>query len=133
MRIIFVIISMICVFCFIVILDMLNTFIKNYNYFKSKVNNILSIIYKNDQITCCCFKCTSEMLFSHWLIWRWRLLNKHYRFRKMEMEVFVKIPIISSVAHNFLKRNEIFQRNILIYFKAIFLRQYLLVQLHIIL
>ena len=37
-------ISMICVSCSIVILDMLNTFIKNYNYFKSKVNNILSII-----------------------------------------------------------------------------------------
>ena len=91
MRIMFVMISMICVSCSIVILDRLNTFIKNYNYFKSKVNNILSIIYKNDLITCCCFKCT-EMLFSHWFIWRWRLLNKHYRFRKMEMEVFVKIP-----------------------------------------
>ena len=88
MRIMFVMISMICVSC-IGILDMLNTFIKNYNYFKTKVNNILSIIYKNDEITCCCFKCT-EMLFSHWLIWRWRLLNKHCRFRKMEMEVFVK-------------------------------------------
>ena len=55
-------ISMICVSCSIVILDMLNTFIKNYNYFKSKVNNILSITYKNDQVTCCCFKCT-EMLY----------------------------------------------------------------------
>ena len=77
MRIMFVMISMICVSCSIVILDRLNTFIKNYNYFKSKVNNILSIIYKNDLITCCCFKCT-EMLFSHWFIWRWRLLNKHY-------------------------------------------------------
>ena len=44
MRIMFVMISMICVSC-IGILDMLNTFIKNYNYFKTKVNNILSIIY----------------------------------------------------------------------------------------
>ena len=115
-------ISMICVSCYTVILDMLNTFIKNYNYFKSKVNNILSIIkklYKNDQITCSCFKCTSEMLFSHWLIWRWRLLNKHYRFRKMEMEVFVKIPVIGTVAYNFIKGNKIHQPNILIYFNII--------------
>ena len=44
MRIMFLLISMICVSCSIVILDMLNTFIKNYNCFKSKVNNILSII-----------------------------------------------------------------------------------------
>ena len=44
-------ISMICLSCSIVILDMLNTFIKNYNYFKAKMNNILSIIYKNDLIT----------------------------------------------------------------------------------
>ena len=112
-------ISMICVSCSIVNLDMLNTFIKNYNYFKAKINNILSIIYKNDQITCCCFKCT-EMLFSHWLIWRWRLLNKHYRFRKMEMEVFVKIPVIGTVAYNFIKRNKIHQPNILIYFNTNF-------------
>ena len=112
-------ISMICVSCSIVILDMLNTFIKNYNHFKSNVNNILSIIYKNDQITYCCFKCI-EMLFSHWLIWRWRLLNKHYRFRKMEMEVFVKIPVIGSVAYNFIKGNKIHQPNILIYFNIIF-------------
>ena len=34
----------------IVILDMLNTFLKNNNYFKAKINNILSIIYKNDLI-----------------------------------------------------------------------------------
>ena len=119
MRLMFVMISMICVSCSIVILDMLNTFTKNYNYFKSKVNNILSIIYKNDLVTCCCFKCT-EMLFCHWLIWRWRLLNKHYRFRKMEMEVFVKIPVIGTVAFNFIKGNKILQPNILIYFKAIF-------------
>ena len=32
-------------------------------------------------------------------------LNKHYRFRKMEMEVFVKIPVIGTVAYNFIKRN----------------------------
>ena len=50
MRIMFVIISMICLSCFIVILDMLNTFLKNYNYFKAKMNNILSITYKNDLI-----------------------------------------------------------------------------------
>ena len=42
-------ISMICVSCSMVILDMLNTFLKNYNYFKLKLNNILSIIYKNNQ------------------------------------------------------------------------------------
>ena len=119
MRIMFVMISMICVSCSIVILDMLNTFIKNYIYFKSKVNNILSIIYKNDRVICCCFKCT-KMLVSHWLIWRWRLLNKQYRFRKMEMEVFVKIPVIGTVAYNFIKGNKIHQPNILIYFNIIF-------------
>ena len=112
MRIMFVMISMICVSCSIVILDMLNTFIKNYNCFKSKVNNILSITYKDDQITCCCFKCTKML--------RWRLLNKHYRFRKMEMEVFVKIPVIGTVAYNFIKGNKIHQPNILIYFNIIF-------------
>ena len=63
MRIMFVMISMICVSCSIVILDMLNTFIKNYNHFKSNVNNILGIIYKNDQITCCYFKCTEMLVF----------------------------------------------------------------------
>ena len=47
MRIMFVMISTICLSCSIVILDMLNTFLKNYNYFKAKINNILSIIYKN--------------------------------------------------------------------------------------
>ena len=31
---------------------MLNTFIKNYNYSKAKVNNILHIIYKNDLGLC---------------------------------------------------------------------------------
>ena len=112
-------ISMICDSCSIVILDILNTFVKNYNYFKAKVNNILSTTYKNDQITCCCFKCT-EMLFSHWLIWRWRLLNRHYRIRKMEMEVFVKIPVIGTVPYNFRKRNKILQPNILIYFNTNF-------------
>ena len=109
-------ISMICVSCYIVILDMLNTFLKNYNYFKSKVNNILSIIYKNDQITCCCFKCT-EMLSSHWLIWRWRLLNKHYGDGDGG---FVKIPVIGTVAYNFIKGNKIHQPNILICFNIIF-------------
>ena len=34
-------------------------------------------------------------------------LNKHYRFRKMEMKVFVKIIVIGTVAYNFIKRNEI--------------------------
>ena len=48
------------------------------------------------------------------------VLNKTYRFRKMEMEVFVKIPVIDTVAYNFIKRNEILQPNILIYFKVIF-------------
>ena len=33
---------------------------------------------------------------------------------------FVKIPVIGTVAYNFIKRNEILQPNILIYFKAIF-------------
>ena len=44
-------ISMICVSCSLVILDMLNTSVKNYNYFKAKLNNILSTTYKNDLIT----------------------------------------------------------------------------------
>ena len=50
-RIMFVMISMICVSSSIVILNMLNTFVKNYNYFTAKINNILSIKYKNDLIT----------------------------------------------------------------------------------
>ena len=33
---------------------------------------------------------------------------------------FVKIPVFGTVAYNFIKRNEILQPNILIYFKAIF-------------
>ena len=44
-------ISMICVSCSIVIFDMLNTFVKNYNYFEAKVNKLLSTKYKNDLIT----------------------------------------------------------------------------------
>ena len=44
-------ISMICVSCSIVILGMLNTFIKNYNYFEAKVDNISSTAYKSDLIT----------------------------------------------------------------------------------
>ena len=112
-------ISIICFFCSIVIFEMLNTFIKNNNYLKQKVNNILSIFSQNDLITRYCLKC-SKILFSHWSIWRWRLLNKHYRFRKMEMEVFVKIPVIDTVVYNFIKRNEILQPNILMYFKATF-------------
>ena len=51
-------------------------------------------------MTLCCLKCT-DMLFSHWLIWRWGLLNKHYRFSKMEMEVFAKIPVIGKQLHIF--------------------------------
>ena len=35
----------------IVILGMLNTFVKDYNYFKANVNSILSTTYKNDLIT----------------------------------------------------------------------------------
>ena len=38
----------------------------------------------------------------------------------MEMEVFVKIPVIGTVAYNFIKRNKIHQPNILIYFNIIF-------------
>ena len=48
------------------------------------------------------------------------LLNKHYRFRKMEMEVFVKIAAIGTVVNDFIKRNEIFQPNNLIYFNTLF-------------
>ena len=33
------------------------------------------------------------------------LLNRHYRFRKMEIEVFVKTPVMDTVAYNFIKRN----------------------------
>ena len=83
---------------------MLNTFIKNYYYSKAKVNNILSIIYKNDLITWCCLKDTKIL--------------RHCRFRKMEMEVFVKTSVIGTVAYNFIKRNQILQPNILIYCKA---------------
>ena len=54
-------------------------------------------------MTGCCLKCT-KILFSHWLIWRWRLLNEHYRFRKMEMEDFVKIPSVGTVANYFIKK-----------------------------
>ena len=115
----YVMISMICVSCSIVILGMLNTFVKNYKHFKAKVNNILSTAYKNNLITWCCLKCT-EMLFSHWLKWRWGLLNRHYRFRKMEMEVFVKIPVIGIVQNNFIKGNKILQPKILIYFNTNF-------------
>ena len=38
----------------------------------------------------------------------------------MEMEVFVKIPVIGTVAYNFIKGNKIHQPNILIYFNIIF-------------
>ena len=71
MRIMYEMIGIICFPCSTVIVDMLNIFIKNNNYFKAKVNNILRIIYKNDLI--------------HG--WRCRLLNRQFRFRKMEMEV----------------------------------------------
>ena len=47
-------------------------------------------------------------------------LNKHC-FIKMKMGVYVKISVIGTVACNFIKRNEILQPNILIYFKAIFI------------
>ena len=50
MRIKYVMISIICLSCSVVIVDMLKTFMKNYNYFKAKVNNILSIVYRNDRI-----------------------------------------------------------------------------------
>ena len=33
---------------------------------------------------------------------------------------FVKIPVICTVAYNFIKRNKIHQPNVLTYFKAIF-------------
>ena len=33
---------------------------------------------------------------------------------------FLEIPVIGTVAYNFIKRNKILQSNILIYFKAIF-------------
>ena len=111
MRIMYVLISIICFSSSTVIVDMLNTFIKNYNY---------RVLYYIQEWSDNLMKCT-KILFSHWLIWRWRLLNKHYRFRKMEMEVFVhvQIPVISTVAYNFIKRNKILQPNNLIYFKAI--------------
>ena len=46
------------------------------------------------------------------------VLNRQYRFRKMEMEVFVKIPVIGIVPNNFIKGNKILQPNILIYFNT---------------
>ena len=45
--------------------------------------------------------------------------EQHYRFRKMEMEVFVKIPVIGTVAYNLIKGNKILQPNILIHFNTI--------------
>ena len=47
-------------------------------------------------------------------------MNRLYRFRKMEMEVFVKIPVIGRVPNNFIKGNKILQSNILIYFNTNF-------------
>ena len=41
--------------------------------------------------------------------WRWRVLNRHYGFRNMGMEVFVKTPVIGTVVNNFIKRNKILQ------------------------
>ena len=41
-------ISIICFQASIVIADLLNKFIINSNYFEAKINNILSIIYKNE-------------------------------------------------------------------------------------
>ena len=38
----------------------------------------------------------------------------------MEMEVFVKIPVIGTVAYNVIKGNKIHQPNILKYFSIIF-------------
>ena len=38
----------------------------------------------------------------------------------MEMDVFVKIPVIGTVAYNFIKGNKIHQPNISIYFNIIF-------------
>ena len=46
--------------------------------------------------------------------------EKHYRLRKMEMEVFVKTPVISTIPYNFIKGNKILQPNILIYFNTNF-------------
>ena len=43
--------SVICFSWSVVIVDMLNTFTKNYIYSKAQVNDILSIIHKNDLIT----------------------------------------------------------------------------------
>ena len=37
-----------------------------------------------------------------------------------EKEVFVKIPVIGTVAYDFIKGNKIHQPNILIYFNAVF-------------
>ena len=52
-----------------------------------------------------------KILFSHWLIWRWSLLNRNYCFKKLEM----------LVCNNFIKRNEKLQQNILVN-----LRQYIM-------
>ena len=51
MRLMYVVSSIIYFSCSVVIIDMSNTFVKSYNYSKAKVNNILSIIYKNDLTT----------------------------------------------------------------------------------
>ena len=41
---------------------------------------------------------------------------------------FVKIPVIGTVAYNFIKGNKILQPNILIYFKAIFIQRTMIVR-----
>ena len=61
-----------------------------------------------------------KILSFYWLNMEIKALNKHYRFRKMEMYVFVKTPIIVTVADYFIKRNEILKQKYLIYFMAIF-------------
>ena len=78
------------------------TFIKNNNYVKAKVNNILSIIYNNDLITSCCLKYT-KIIFSHWLIMEIEAFEQTLSLHRDGDGGFVKIAVIGTVAYNFIK------------------------------
>ena len=78
-------------------------------------NNILCIIYKDDLDVA---RNAQKNLFSYCLIWRWRGFEQTLSLQKDGG--FCKNTSIGTVVYNFIKRNEILQPNILIYFKAIF-------------
>ena len=77
-------ISIICVQVSIVIVNMLNKFIIIF-YFEAKVNNILCIIIIPECSETFMLIEMYKNTVSSWLIWRWRLLNRHFRFRKRDI------------------------------------------------